>query len=193
MANINFPVGLPCGLRAGYALRAVSPLVRTQMVTGRAKQRRAFTDVPVMADVEWIFSSAEARVFEAWFRDAIRDGADWFNVPLRTPMDDTAHPGLGIYECRFADIYSGPRPTGKSAWLYSGRLEISRRPLLPRGWGLFPDYALHADIIDSAINSHWPELLASGTLNLTVTVDGQQRNLLVSRDGISLVPLQVEV
>jgi hypothetical protein len=102
--------------------------------------------------VNWIFrSDNQAALFEAWFRDAIQDGAEWFNSPLKTPI------GEGQYVCRFVSMYTGPDPIGMRAWRVSATLEIWERPLMPVGWGEFPEFVLGASIIDIALNREWPE------------------------------------
>lgn len=151
MADIDFPAGLPKPLRQGYGLNHVSPFARTEMATGRARQRRTFTSVPSMATVTWLLDTLQAQTFEAWFRDAITDGADWFNCELKTPI------GLRPYECRFADMYDGPTLVGLDHWRYGAELEIRERPILPPGWGLVPDLVQGASIIDVAVNREWPE------------------------------------
>lgn len=190
MPDIQYPPQLPVPQRSGYGFSHVQPFVRTQMASGRAKQRRGFTNVPSMLPVSWYFNNQEAMLFEAWFRYSINDGVDWFVTKLRTPLD--VESDLGDYRCRFTEMYTGPELHG-CLWRYSASLEVFHRPTLPPGWELHPEYLLHADIIDRALNIHWPEFLAGRTLNLVVTVDGQQMSLLVSQDGINLVPLQVEV
>jgi hypothetical protein len=32
-----------------------------------------------------LLTDSQAQAFEAWYRDAITDGAAWFNMNLRTP------------------------------------------------------------------------------------------------------------
>ena len=150
--DISYPDGLPCAQREGYSLRHVSPFVRTTMESGRARQRRRFSSVPTIANVSWIFEvDTHAATFEAWFRDAINDGVEWFNMPLKTPM------GLKDYVCRFADMYTGPDLIGISSWRISAQLEVWERPLMPEGWGLLPEFALGASIFDVALNREWPE------------------------------------
>lgn len=151
MADIDFPSYLPTPLRQGYGLNHVSPFARTEMATGRARQRRTFTSVPSMVTVTWQFDTPQAQLFEAWFRDAITDGADWFNCRLKTPV------GLKPYECRFTDMYDGPTLVGLESWRYSAELEIRERPILPAGWGLFPEIIIGSSIIDKALNREWPE------------------------------------
>src|SRR5690606_10874895 len=123
---INYPSSLPCPVRQGYQTRHVQPFLRTEMVSGRAKQRRRFTSVPSIESVTWIFKSqAQAAAFEAWFRDSLSDGAEWFNCPLKTPI------GATNYVCRFTDMYTGPDLIGVCAWRVTAELELWERPLMP--------------------------------------------------------------
>lgn len=149
--DINYPEGLPWPVRDGYDLNHVSPFTRTPMDSGRARQRRRFSSVPTNVTVGWIFSEQEALIFEAWFRDKIHDGTDWFNCPLKTPM------GEKPYVCRFTEMYRGPTPTGICKYKVTAALEIWERPLLAPGWGNFPDFIRYADIIDLALNDRWPK------------------------------------
>lgn len=188
MPDIYFPPQLPNGLRESHTARPVQPFVRTPMAAGQAKQRRAFTNVPVMHSWSWIFTDVEARLFEAWFRDMIRDGADWFKIARKTPM------GMELLTCRFASMYTGPTLVGRSHWRFTAELECRDRTILPPGWGLFPDYILHADIIDLAANVEWPAWMPPSGLTLLVSVDGETLiPLQVSTDGINLYDLTVNI
>lgn len=151
-SDINYPDEyLPMPLQEGYALKPVSPLLRTDLTSGRARQRRLYTSTPSQAQVSWLFLESEAQLFEAWFRDAISDGAAWFNANLRTPL------GVESYVCRFVDIYDGPIITGGKYWEFTATLELWERPILPPGWGEFPDFIINSNIIDLALNREWPE------------------------------------
>jgi hypothetical protein len=151
----TYPVGLPLPVQQGYALQHVSPMVRTEMQSGRARQRRAFTSVPSMVSVSWIFrTQTEAQLFEGWFRDDLGagDGANWFSMKLQTPL------GIMDYECRFTGIYNGPQLIAFDKWQVSGELEIRDRPILPPGWAtIMPGYILLSDIFDLAMNQEWPD------------------------------------
>ena len=142
---------LPLPLRDGYGFKAVSPLLRTEMQSGRARQRQRFTSVPTMAAVSWIFSDNQALIFEAWFAETLKSGAEWFTCPLKTPE------GIRDYTARFTDIYQGPTLVGKSHWRLTAELELRDRPLLAPGWAAFPDYIARMGIIDLAINREWPQ------------------------------------
>ena len=54
-------------------------------------------------------------------------------------------------------MYAGPDLVGRDRWRVSAALEIWERPLVTPGWGLLPDYLIHADILDIAANRKWPE------------------------------------
>lgn len=150
MATIDFPVGLPMPLRNGYDTNHVSPMMRTEMQTGRARQRRRYTSVPTMASVSWIMTQQQAQLFEGFFRWTLADGAEWFNVTLSTPL------GLMAYEARFAEMYNGPQLTGRDMWTFTAELEIKERQTIADGWPAFPGFVMGSDLIDQALNREWP-------------------------------------
>lgn len=143
---------LPMPLQDGYAFQPVSPLKRTEMTTGRARQRRAFISTPTQANVQWLFENdAQAQLFEGWYHETITDGADWFFMRLQTPL------GVELYKCRFMDIYQGPTLVAPIYWQFSAKLELWTRPVLGDGWAEFLDYIINSSIIDIALNREWPE------------------------------------
>jgi len=150
MTTINYPSQLPMPIQDGYSIQHVSPLLRTQMQSGRARQRRIFTSVPSMVSVSFFFQSVgEAQLFEGFFQHTLKDGAEWFNMPLKTPM------GSKNYECRFTDIY-GPIEPQNDYWRTSAQIEIRERETIG-AWAEFPDFITYQDIIDLAINREMPE------------------------------------
>jgi hypothetical protein len=104
-----------------------------------------------MASVNWLFNDIQGMAFEAWWRDSLVDGSKWFECPLDVPL------GYQEYTARFSDVYSGPNRVGPDLWAYSAELEIKERPLVPIGWGEFPEYILNARIFDIAVNEYWPD------------------------------------
>lgn len=148
----TYPSGLPLGLHNGRTYQLESPLQRTQLGSGRARQRRRFTSVPEYVDIAWLYNGLQASTFSAWFRDALVDGALWFTIPLGTMI------GLNDYECRFTDVFSGPSRVGPDLWSVNARLEIRNRVVsaYPPGWGDFPELMLESSIIDFALNDKWP-------------------------------------
>lgn len=148
---IKYPEGLPVGLHSGRTYQLVSPLMRSDLASGRARQRRKFTDVPEAASVLWIFTNLQARAFIAWWRDSLVDGSLWFDCPLEHPSL-----GYGDYACRFTEVYRGPARIGPDLWSISADLELRERAAVPVGWGEFPEYILDASILDYAVNEYWP-------------------------------------
>lgn len=149
---VPYPTGLPLGLRQGRTYNTVSTMRRSQMANGRAIQRRAFTDVPVLVKVSWLFNDPQVTVFEAWFRYKLNDGVSWFDMTLAHPL------GRELYECRFTDVYDGPTEASWGLWTISATLELRTRPLLPEDATEFPEYILDAGIFDIAINIKLPEV-----------------------------------
>ena len=150
MSLVSWPTQLPLPEQSGYAIQHVSPLQRTTMVSGRARQRRIYTSVPSNIAVQWFLTEQQAQLFETFFRYAITDGADWFLLPLKTPMF------TGDYECRFTGIYEGPTLTAFNKWTVSATIEIKERQTLDSSWVYTPQYVIDSSIIDIAVNQLWP-------------------------------------
>lgn len=154
MDLVAFPSQLPLPSREGYQLRHVDPMVRTRLASGRARQRRRFTSVPTEIPVSWVFTNLEMRLFEIWYKDdaenlGIEDGTLWFTTKLQTPL------GIMDYRARFTGIYRAEL-VGVDYWRVTAELEMYERQTLPKGSLLFPDYILHPDILDVAMNELWP-------------------------------------
>lgn len=144
-----YPEGLPCPLRENYAFTPVNNIRRTNMDSGRARQRIEFRNAPSTVQLQWIMSQVQAQLFEAWAAQVV--GAGWFNMPILSPL------GLNTEEIRFTETPVGGELTGKFLWRYRVVCELRNRPLLAPGWAeILPDYILHADIFDYAMNREWP-------------------------------------
>lgn len=151
---IAYPAGLPKPERDGFGYEPVNPLLRSNLASGRARQRRLYTSVPTMVNVSWVFNDQEAQLFEAWWEDILVGGSQWFDCPLLTPESVGM---VRAYEGRFTGIYSGPQLIGISLWRYTAELEIRERPILAPGLGILPDFILNPEIFDLAMNMEWPE------------------------------------
>lgn len=150
--SINYPAGLTLPLREGYDINHVSPLQRTDLQSGRARQRRKFTSVPSIVSLTWFFDkNAHCLLFELWFKESLNDGAQWFNCPLQTPM------GIKPYVCRFTTMYKGPTLVAASMWRISAELEIYERPTLPAEDINYPEELIYADMFDRTMNQYWPK------------------------------------
>lgn len=150
VTEINYPEGLPHPLVEGHTTQHVQPFRRTTMASGRAVQRRIYTSVPSMGNYSLILNDSQAAAFEVWFKVTLLDGAEWFNMPRRTPL------GQSMLVCRFTGIYSGPNIHARNRWLFTFELESWERPVMPDEWALLPDYLIYAGIFDLAMNREWP-------------------------------------
>jgi hypothetical protein len=147
---IAYPAELPVALRENYGFEQTNNIARTQMASGRARQRIEFRNAPTMVQLAWICSSAQASIFEYWASQVV--GAGWFTIPLKTPL------GLDPAEVRFTEVPAGPALIGADHWKFTAACELRKRPLLPPGWVEFlPGFVAHSDIFDLAINREWPK------------------------------------
>ena len=146
-----YPEFLPEPQHDGYGFQPVSPMARSELQSGRARQRRRFTSVPTVASVTWLMDDTEAQLFEGWFEHILLSGSLWFQCPLKTPL------GMDEHRARFVDIYEGPILVGESFWRFTAKLELFKRPILDAEWIIdAPDYVAMADIFDIALNRKWP-------------------------------------
>lgn len=150
--DLNYPEQLPWPSRSGYTFQDVATFDRSEMQDGRSAQRQTFEFVPSMVNVQWDFDSDDqASLFRAWFRDAIHNGAAWFNCPLKTPL------GEKHYICRFASMPKGPDLVGLCSWRATATLEMFERPIIAGGWGNYPEWLDAISPFDIAMNHVWPK------------------------------------
>lgn len=72
-------------------------IIRTQMASGRFRQRKRFTAEQRPMTAQWRFTEAQFRIFQGWFKFKINSGADFFTMELL--LGD----GLESYTIRFTD------------------------------------------------------------------------------------------
>jgi len=145
-----YPAELPCPLRDGYGLDKVNKIRTTGMDVGRAVQRWEFDDAPALPSVSWIFTEQQSRLFNAWVNQVAKAG--WFTIRLLSDM------GFEDVTARFVETPKRAELLGKYLWKHTATLEIEFEPMLEDGWAeLLPEYILHADIFDYAVNRELPE------------------------------------
>lgn len=149
--DIYYPPQLPNPLREGHALEPTSPFARTQLASGRSRQRLEFSNVPITGTWDFLYTAGQAALFESWFANTIGDGTEWFNIQRRTPL------GMRMLVCRFASMYRGPVLAGVNMFRYSCPLEIYQRDLLPPEWLIVPEFVARMDVFDIAMNKEWPK------------------------------------
>lgn len=96
---IEYPAALPIPLLASYQLQDVDPLQRTQMDSGRTRNRRRFRNVPTQAQVQHIFSHEQFEMFAGWWVHIALDGALSYSAKMRTAT------GVGQRQVQPTDVY----------------------------------------------------------------------------------------
>ncbi len=145
---MDYPSQLPCPLRAGYGFTPENNIIRSQMVSGRSRQRVQYTSVPTYNTLSWLLTAVESQLFESW---SVAVGADWFTIKLKTPL------GYYLQECRFTETPKGPELVGVDLWSYSANVEVRDRSVIDDSFLLLPGMVLMQDIFDIAMNEKWPE------------------------------------
>lgn len=120
---ISFPEHLPYPTVEGYSIRPDEAIIRTEMESGPARQRRRYTQTPSKIGVKWIFSPEQFAVFESWYKYRAREGAEWFNITLLGGL------GLTEQEARFTEQFEAGLINGY-LWQITSQLEIRDRPTL---------------------------------------------------------------
>ena len=78
--NITWPNTLPLPSVEGYGLTPQEAVLRTDMESGPARQRRRFRQTPTRITVRWLFSEFEFALFEAWYKYHADEGGQWSKV-----------------------------------------------------------------------------------------------------------------
>lgn len=150
---IEYPPGMPYPLREGYGFEQTNNISRTQMASGRSRQRVEFKDAPPKVRLNWLMTNGEAAVFEYWSSQMV--GAGWFSMPIKTPLS------LDDCEIRFTEAPEGPVLFGANHWKFTALCELRARSLLPPDWvEILPGFVILSDIFDFAINQDWPDFIS---------------------------------
>jgi hypothetical protein len=78
---ISYPALLPAPTR-DYSLGIKNSAIRTQMESGRYRQRRRFLDSENTISVKWLFTDAEFQLFESWTFHALDGATAWFECQV---------------------------------------------------------------------------------------------------------------
>lgn len=123
---VEFPQHLPYPTVEGYSIRPDDAIVRTEMESGPARQRRRYTQTPSRITVRWIMNRHQFSLFEAWYKYFAKEGAEWFVITLLGGL------GLIKQEARFTKQFEASLLNGY-LWEVSSELEIRERPTLSEG------------------------------------------------------------
>ena len=126
MSNIYFPKNLPYPTVESYSVQPNEAIVRTDMESGPARQRRRYTQTPSKISVRWIMNREQFSLFEAWYKYHAKEGAEWFYITLLGGL------GLLEQEARFTKQFEAKLLNGY-LWEITSELEIRDRSTLSEG------------------------------------------------------------
>ena len=102
-------------------------VLRTEMESGRPRQRAADATAREVVGLSWAMSPAQMAVFRTWHSGTITRGADWFTINLDLDGDNTKN-----YEVRLiGGNYRATRPATGGHFLVRATVEIITRNLDP--------------------------------------------------------------
>jgi len=120
-----YPSTMLPGPTIDYALSERSATIRSQMESGRFRQRRRFTTSANVVPVSWIFTPFQFSMFRSWFFFKVSQGADYFTMDLdlggeEDPQNVAARIVEGVYDARYQD----------GNWLVTATLEVENPTLV---------------------------------------------------------------
>lgn len=121
--TIKFPEILPYPTVESYSIRPDEAIIRTDMESGPARQRRRYTQTPSKITVRWIMSPEQFCLFEAWYKYYGKEGAEWFSINLLGGI------GLTEQDARFTQQFEASLIAGR-LWQITSELEIRDRPTI---------------------------------------------------------------
>jgi len=119
---ITWPTTLPLPTVDGYGLSPGDAILRTDMESGLARQRRRFTAVPTVISVRWMMTRHQFAVFESWYKIYAQEGASFFDIDLLGGI------GLTIHNARFIKQFNAK--LRNNLWILTSQLEVRERPVL---------------------------------------------------------------
>jgi hypothetical protein len=123
---VTWPATLPLPSVEGYGVSPQEAVLRTEMESGPARQRRRFRQTPTRITVRWLFGEYQFALFEAWYKFHADEGGQWFEITLLGGL------GLLPHEARFTRQFEA-RLLPARRWDVKGELEIRERPTLDEG------------------------------------------------------------
>lgn len=81
-SSISFPAQLSVPDRNGYTESFEDTRSAVEMEIGTVRRRNRFRKPPRLFDLQWTFTQAEFQVFDIWWQDTIKGGAEEFDIRL---------------------------------------------------------------------------------------------------------------
>lgn len=130
--TVAWPDTLPLPTFEGYGIEPQDSILRTEMESGPARQRRRYTQTPTRIPARWRFTAWEFALFESWFKYKAKEGGEYFSINLLGGL------GMVSHEARFVGRGSSPYraqpmrggPGDGARWIVTSALEIRERPTL---------------------------------------------------------------
>jgi hypothetical protein len=127
MATVpSWPASLPAPLIDGYNAKPKPTFVRTEMDSGRARNRRRTITGATEFQQRYRMTMSQVATFEAWFENEALGGAAAALMPVITAA------GKVLVQCDFTDTYSKASVPGSKLFDISLSLSTYAR-LVPNG------------------------------------------------------------
>ncbi|HIF9531184.1 TPA: hypothetical protein ACX6S4_003603 [Photobacterium damselae] len=86
MIGIMYPSYLPHPHFSQSGIKQQSNRIRSEMSSGRVRQRRRFMVVPAEQTLEWKLKPDQAAAYLGWVEHALMGGVSWFRLNQRTEL-----------------------------------------------------------------------------------------------------------
>ena len=115
---IEYPKSLKYPLLSSTSFQQQSNILRTEMGSGRARQRQLFDSVPTIMSATWKLPRRQAVIFEGFCTNDI-NVTEWFLMDIPTPR------GLLQHQVRFTKSpFENYKLLGSGKWQYQAQIEI---------------------------------------------------------------------
>ena len=121
---VRYPKDLKLPLVSTHRLSQNPNLLRTEMASGRARQRKRFQSVPTTMAATWKLKADQAVILEGFVKHGTNDAVNWFVMPIRTPQ------GLIDHDVRFKQSPLESCSFNGGFWSYSANIEIKERQVV---------------------------------------------------------------
>ena len=128
--TVTWPGVLPLPTLEGYGGGPDDAVLRTEMESGPARQRKRFTQVPHRYGSRFRFNGPQFAIFRAWFTHKAKAGGEWFTMQLDSGL------GLEDHEVRFVGDGKKPYQWTKQPggfWIVITSLEARKANVLSEG------------------------------------------------------------
>lgn len=115
--TIPFPTTLLPAPSFAFSINTQSAITRTTIQGGKARQRRRTRKPTNLVTATWELDSTQISIFRSWFEDALKNGENWFTIPLKLSRSSK------IFQMRFTQGYT-TNHVPVNNWSVNASLEI---------------------------------------------------------------------